>query len=518
MSAPEPHSGHDELLAQLGWMRALARHLTRDAEVADDVLQRACLLALQRPAGVAAEGVGLRAWLAAVLRRVAGHSRREAARSQAREQAAAAPEALPATIDLAARREILQRLVDAVMALDEPAFSTIVRRYYEGRSTLEIAAQDGVSPEVVRQRLARARTRLRDRLTSTLDPRWLPALALLSPRAADVARPVSHRVLRGLLMTERTTRPVVWKAAAAAVVVALGAGAWYALGSGAHDSTSAPVARLPDAPPPAQEAPALPPPLPARVEPVPVQAASVAPPAPAATAEPEPTPAPAVASGAAWDRLWVTTDAMMRGTARFDDVLDTTDVLLGLAQAKLAEDGAETLAEAGSPLVILDEDGVGRATLAVVTYENEGGPPTQGYRFEVKLDTADGRYTGLQQSKDDITSLAISFGLDADGRVSSCGTVVQNMPAQTAELHAHMVGRGPLGVGGVLAVRAETSDWQPLTSEAQTVDPQTGLPLEDASFHFTTGEAEARTDSLANSRVAPLGKRLSALGPGRPRR
>ena len=317
-------------------------------------------------------------------------------------------------------------------------------------------------------------------------------------------------------VTESASRRVVWKVAAAAVVVALGAGAWYALRDGAHDPTSAPVARLPEAPPPAQEAPALPPPLPARVESVAVQAASVAPPAAAAPAQPEPTPAP-VASGAAWDRLWVTTDAMMRGTARFDDVLDTTDVLLGLAQAKLAEDGAATLAEAGS-LVLLDEEGVGRATLSVETYENDGRPPTQGYRFEVKLDTADGRYTGLQQSKDDITSLAISFGLDADGRVSSCGTVVQNMPAQTAELHAHMVGRGPLGVGGVLAVRAETSDWQPLTSEAQTVDPQTGLPLEDATFHFTTGEAEARTDSLANPRVAPLGQRLSALGPGRPRR
>lgn len=516
MDQPRPAADHDELLAQLGWMRALARHLTRDAEVADDVLQRACLLALQRPAGVATEGVGLRAWLAAVLRRVAGHDRRAAARGRAREQAAAAPEALPATIDLAARREILRRVVDAVMALDEPSFSTIVRRYYEGRSTLEIAAQDGVSPEVVRQRLARARARLRDRLTSTLDPRWLPALALLSPRAADVARPaLTHRVLRGLLMTERATRPVVWKAAAAAVVVALGAGAWYALDGGARESTSAPVARLPAAPPPAREVPALPPPPPAHVEPAPVQVASAA---PVELAKPEPPPARAASPAAAWDHLWTTTDAVMKGTARFDDVLDTTEALLDLAQAELAAKGATTLGEVSSPLVLLDEDGVGRATLSTEVYNREGKAPVQCYRFDVKLDTADGHYTGLQQSKDDVTNLSINFGLDADGHVSSCGTVVQNIPAQTAELHAHMAGRGPLPTGGVFAVKGDTSDWQPLTCEALTVDPDTGLPLKDISFFLTTGAAETRTDSLANPRVAPLTQRLAALGPAEPRR
>jgi hypothetical protein len=140
-------------------MRTLARRLARDPDVADDVLQRACLLALQRPAEAVAGGAGLRAWLAAVLRRLAGHRRREDARRASREQGAAVPESLPATIDRAARREILQKLVEALTTLEEPGFSTLVPLL---RQALHAADRAGrLSPEVVRQRLpARAEARL----------------------------------------------------------------------------------------------------------------------------------------------------------------------------------------------------------------------------------------------------------------------------------------------------------------------------------------------------------------------
>jgi RNA polymerase sigma factor (sigma-70 family) len=514
MDRPATPADHDELLAQLGWMRTLARRLARDPDVADDVLQRACVLALQRPAGVASGGAGLRAWLSAVLRRVAGHRRREDARRTRREQVAAVHEALPATIDLAARREILRKLVEALTTLDEPGFSTLVRRYYDGLSTLQIATQDGVSPEVVRQRLQRARAKLRERLESMLDARWLPALALLSPRPAGTAPlTLSRLVKRGLIMAETTARPFAWKAAAAAIAVVLGAGAWYALDDAAADEPAGPAALVPAAPLPSRAEPVLPALPPAHAEPAPVQPVSVAP--AATTAAPAPAVA-AVSPSAAWSRLWVTTDAVMQGTARFDDVLDTTEMLLDLAQAELAAQGATTLAEARSPLVLLDQEGVGRATLFAEKYEREGQPPSQGYRFAIQLDTADGRYSGLQQGQDDSTNLAISFGLDTDGHLTNCGTVVQNMPAQTAELHSHMAGRGPQPIGGVLSVKGGTSEWMPLTCEARTVDPQTGEPLDDLSFHHTTGPAEPRDGSVADPRAAAITQRLVALGPAKP--
>ena len=517
MKHPPAPADHDELLGQLGWMRTLARRLTRDPEVADDVLQRACLLALQRPPEAEGDGAGLRAWLGAVLRRLAGHRRREDARRAHREQVAAAPEALPATIDLAARREILRRLVEALTTLEEPGFSTVVRRYYDGLSTLQIAAQDGVSPEVVRQRLQRARVRLRERLAAQLDPQWLPALALLSPppRGATLST-LTRPLIRGLLMAERTARPLVWKAAAAGIAVALGAGAWYALGSASDEAPAAPAASLPRLAAATSAPQSLPAPPPARAEPAPVQAASAAPVEPAKV---EPPSAPAAPSNeAAWHALWATADATMDGNVRLDDVLDTTQLLLDLAQSRLAAQGLSALADPTAPFVILDEKGVGRATLTLTSSPSDAPEPWHAYTFDVSLDTDDGRYTGLHQGKPDQSRMSIAFSVGADGQPMRCAANLQNIPAGTPELHAYWAGRGPQPDGGVLHVSGEGAEWFPLTVEAVSVDPETGKPLDDISFFHRMGDKTPRPDSLANPRVAPMTQRLAALGPAAPPR
>jgi hypothetical protein len=376
-----------------------------------------------------------------------GPRRREARAGRAREQAAAAPEALPATIDLAARREILRRLVDAVMALDEPAFSTIVRRYYEGRSTLEIAAQDGVFAEVVRQRLARARARLRERT----DVHARPALAARAGAALAARRRraprLSHRVLRGLLMTERATRPLVWKAAAAAVAVALGAGAWYALEGAAPDTASSPVAHVPTAPPAAREAPALPPLPPARAEPAPVQAASAAPVEPA-QAEPPPVRGPfAEAPGT---RSGPRPTPTMDGNAASTTCSTRRRCLLDLAQSRLAAQGLSALAEPTAPFVILDEKGVGRRRSRSRRARANAPEPWHAYTLRCRARHGRRPLHRLQQASPTVADVdCLQRGCRRTA--ARCAHSLQNIPRQTVELHAIMAGSRASSDGGVLA-------------------------------------------------------------------
>jgi len=90
--------------------------------VADDALQRVCLVALQKPPRRRTGGeADLRAWLVDVTRKRARQARRSEPRRRRREQRVAMAESLPATVDVAARRELLRLFVDAVTGLPEPA-------------------------------------------------------------------------------------------------------------------------------------------------------------------------------------------------------------------------------------------------------------------------------------------------------------------------------------------------------------------------------------------------------------
>jgi RNA polymerase sigma-70 factor (ECF subfamily) len=183
----------DELLAQLGWVRALAQRLVADPDVTDDVLQQVCLLALQQTPPSARTGPRLRAWLATVTRRLAQHASREDRRRQRREHAAAVPEALPGTLEVALHREALRGLTEAVASLEEPYYSAIIARYFDGRSIAQIATLSGTSIDAVQQRLSRARRQLRTRLQSLLaadrQGRISAALCLAPMPAAVKAAP-----------------------------------------------------------------------------------------------------------------------------------------------------------------------------------------------------------------------------------------------------------------------------------------------------------------------------------------
>lgn len=179
---------HEQLLAELGWVAALAHRLVSDPNVADDVLQRVCLVALEKPPRNVSGTAGIRRWLSTLTRRTAAHSRRSEGRRAKREERAARAEALPSTVNVAERREVLHQLVDALSDLEANDRLLLTQRYFEGLCIAEIAHQLDVSEGTLRQRLSRARRRLRERLERDAGAgreRWLAALApLTAPLAA----------------------------------------------------------------------------------------------------------------------------------------------------------------------------------------------------------------------------------------------------------------------------------------------------------------------------------------------
>src|SRR5689334_5197967 len=109
----------DDLLAHRAWVESLARTLVHGDAEAEDLAQRAWVRVLEHPPAEPPRSP--RAWLRTVLRFTAVDGIRERAARRRHEAAAAAGNrAEPAPDDLVARAEILERLVHAVLALDEP--------------------------------------------------------------------------------------------------------------------------------------------------------------------------------------------------------------------------------------------------------------------------------------------------------------------------------------------------------------------------------------------------------------
>src|SRR5262245_7778646 len=115
----------EALLAHRDFVRGLVRALVSDPHHADDVTQDTWLAALENPPRDAS---ALRSWLARVARRLAARFRRDERRRRRREEASARPEALPSTAEAVERETLRRRVVDAVLALDEPYRSTLILR------------------------------------------------------------------------------------------------------------------------------------------------------------------------------------------------------------------------------------------------------------------------------------------------------------------------------------------------------------------------------------------------------
>jgi RNA polymerase sigma-70 factor (ECF subfamily) len=144
-------------LRDLDWVRRLARRLVVDPEAAEDLAQETWLAVL-RSRGRAPGG--MRAWLAGIARHLL------ARRLRSRAPAFVALEEHPAadSEDVLVQADFQRAVLAAVMALEEPYRTTILRCHFEGLSGAELARRLGVSSSTVRSRLQRAHALLRARL------------------------------------------------------------------------------------------------------------------------------------------------------------------------------------------------------------------------------------------------------------------------------------------------------------------------------------------------------------------
>lgn len=205
MGDPQPTIDAQRLAAQAGWLKRLALRLVRDEGRADELAQEALGQAwISQPRGGAEEPV-LRAWLSRALRNSVRGGHRESARRRQREGRVARPEGV---LDPASAPELAEnaRLVlEAVLGLAEPYRATVLLRYYEGFTAVQIAQKTGAQPGVVRKRLSRAHDQLRERLSRShpggeADWRAL-VLAWALPESATTAAGLP---LQGLLMSAKT--------------------------------------------------------------------------------------------------------------------------------------------------------------------------------------------------------------------------------------------------------------------------------------------------------------------------
>jgi len=162
MSTPRRSIDPDALLAEAGWVRSLARKLVpTDRHLADDLAQDAYLAALKHAPETERS---LHSWLATVLRNLVRQDKRANLRRLAREEQAARAEAQGSTLEHVETLSVHRRLVEAVMALEEPYRETLVLRYFEELSPSAIAKRQKVPVATVKTRLARGLAELRVRL------------------------------------------------------------------------------------------------------------------------------------------------------------------------------------------------------------------------------------------------------------------------------------------------------------------------------------------------------------------
>lgn len=194
----------DELLQQAAWVRGLARSLLFDPNEADDAAQQTWLVALT---GDRRTRRDQRAWIAGVLRNVVRRQHRSDRRRERREAVAARPEATADTADLVAQAEMHRRVVLAVLDLEEPYRTTVLKRYFQDMSAETIAREEIVPGATVRSRLRRALEQLRGRLDRDFgDDRhaWSLALAPLA-MAGAVARSTAASASRAASISSGVT-------------------------------------------------------------------------------------------------------------------------------------------------------------------------------------------------------------------------------------------------------------------------------------------------------------------------
>lgn len=168
MGRDEARSPIQDLVAQRYLLRALALRMSGRRDDAEELVQEALLVAMQRPPRRSDDA---RAWVRGVLRHLWLRRRGHFARSRAEELDPAIPaDSSPAGSELE-RAEVAGRLSRLVLELEEPYRTVVFLRFYEDRSPSEIAALLGRPVNTITSQLARGLARLRARLERRADGR-----------------------------------------------------------------------------------------------------------------------------------------------------------------------------------------------------------------------------------------------------------------------------------------------------------------------------------------------------------
>src|SRR6185503_376651 len=184
MTSASSNARLEEWLRHEGFLRKTLHGLLASEADVDDVLQQTWTKLLERQVAVPEEPRG---WLTRVARNVALGGMRARRRRSEHEA-----EALPRTggdspAESAARVEALQRVGEALLALEEPYRSIVLLHHEQELDVAAIARRLGRSEGTVRSQLSRAHELLRQKLDREFGgrERWaLLALPLASPLPA----------------------------------------------------------------------------------------------------------------------------------------------------------------------------------------------------------------------------------------------------------------------------------------------------------------------------------------------
>ena len=202
------------LLEHAAFLKALARSLVHDEQEAEDVVQETLVAALRKPPGHG----NLRAWMAAVTRNLSLSALTRRRRRETRERKASRRDSEPSVDEALERLEIQRRVVEAVMALEEPNRSVILHRFFYDRSLVEIAQLMGTPTGTARTRMRRGLEQLRQRLDREhsgdrrawavpllacygLRPQPLPGSVTGAPPSAPMAVKVAGLVVVAAIVT-----------------------------------------------------------------------------------------------------------------------------------------------------------------------------------------------------------------------------------------------------------------------------------------------------------------------------
>lgn len=177
----------ETLLADFGWLRALARKLVADEHLAEDLAQDAVVSALEQSGGAAPS----RAWLASVLRNGLRHFARGEGHRRARELATARAQVRASPSELLETLEAHRELLEALRELPEPYRAAVTLRFLRGLPPRRIARELGISAATASSRVTGGVRILRERLTARQRGGSSAWMALLVPLAFEARTPAT---------------------------------------------------------------------------------------------------------------------------------------------------------------------------------------------------------------------------------------------------------------------------------------------------------------------------------------